>query len=171
MQCKNILFYNFVVGKEAIKKGVGFFIKQASEHYRNLPQVDKTRLASISTGFEGVKQKQSVSKQASRIFKIVHNKVFVNMVFCDFFVYTPNYIIIQFQELESLGYSGFAMAFSGFQLFTVNTHDSQICARPEVIDHLRALIISGRIFIFIAYYFISISLVWFYIYSKAFTRL
>ncbi len=51
------------------------------------------------------------------------------------------------------------MAFSGFQLFTVNTHDIQLCVRPEVIDHLRALIISGRIFIFIAYYFISISLV------------
>ncbi len=72
---------------------MGFFIKQANEQYRNLPQVDKTRLASI------------------------------------------------------------------FQLFTVNTHDSQLCVKPEVIDHLRALIISGRIFIFIAYYFISISLV------------
>ncbi len=71
---------------------MGFFIKQASEQYRNLPQVDKTRLASISTGFEGVKQKQSVSKQASRIFKIVHNKVFVNMDFCDFFVLCTNKI-------------------------------------------------------------------------------
>ena len=61
--------------KEAMKVGVGFFNKQASEVYMSLQQRDRERLATLSydTSSGLVSDKK---KSAAKIIKIVHKKVF-----------------------------------------------------------------------------------------------
>ena len=57
-----------------------------------------------------------------------------------------NDIHCSFKELESLGYSGFAMAFSGMDLQTVNTSDSAVCASHDVVDYIWSLIVASMFY-------------------------
>ena len=43
-----------------------------------------------------------------------------------------------------MGNSGCAIAFSGLDLHTVNTFDSKVCVRTEVVDYIRSIIIGSK---------------------------
>ena len=68
-------FVLLLAGKEAMKVGVGFFNKQASEVYKSLQQRDRERLATLSydTSSGLVSDKK---KSVAKIIKIVRKKVF-----------------------------------------------------------------------------------------------
>lgn len=52
---------------------------------------------------------------------------------------------IQFAELESLGYSGFAVAFKGGEVEVVSTSSADKCITPTLLDYLRSTIIVGML--------------------------
>ena len=62
-------FFFFKVGKEAMKAGVGFFNKQASDVYKGLQENDKKRQATDTSSLVLDKK-----KSAAKIFKVVHKK-------------------------------------------------------------------------------------------------
>lgn len=51
---------------------------------------------------------------------------------------------MQFQELEKLGYSGFALGFFDVDVQSVHTSDCATCVSPEITDYFRSLIISSK---------------------------
>ena len=58
-------------------------------------------------------------------------------------VYYLNFVtLIQVQELEKLGYSGFAIAFIGMDIQEVHTTDSVVYVIPARLDYFRSLIIA-----------------------------
>lgn len=51
---------------------------------------------------------------------------------------------MQFQELEKIGYSGFALGFFDMDVQAVHTSDSEACVCREVTDYFRSLIITSK---------------------------
>ena len=75
----------YLVGKEAMKVGVGHFNKMASDHYKNLSQSDKDRLESHSSSLSSVTSSDKV-KCATNFLKVIHKKVCIEyfMIFKTF---------------------------------------------------------------------------------------
>ena len=64
-----------------MKIGVGHFNKMASDYYKNLSQSDRDRLASHSSKSSNDAASDTV-KSATKIFKIIHNKVHMMPIIC-----------------------------------------------------------------------------------------
>ena len=54
------------------------------------------------------------------------------------------FYILQFEELENLGYAGFAFSFFEDDVQTVSTSNCTSCFTPSVVAYLHALVVVGN---------------------------
>ena len=116
-----------------------WFNKQTSNLYQDLTDADKEELTAQMDP-SAVMTSAEVKKRVRRITLNIESKV-CTLFFCMYYPLFDNFIL-QFTELESLGYRGFAVAFGrGSAAVQVAGIPSVIATfTPEMLEYFQALL-------------------------------